>query len=59
MYFASNLYECKVLLIDHSIIANFSKFNSIFNKHFSKFNAVNLSIGVDKIQNILWCIDLP
>ena len=34
--------------------SNFSKFSSIFDKNFSKFNTLNFGIGGDKIQNVLW-----
>ena len=49
-YLAINLQKCRVLLIDGSVIANFSKFSSIFDKHFLKFNTLNFGIGGDKIQ---------
>ena len=55
-YLAINLQKSIVLLIGDSIIANFSRFSSIFDKHFSKFNAFNFGIG-DKIQNVLWSIN--
>ena len=51
------MQKCRVLLIGDSIIANFSKFSSIFDKDFSKFNPLNFSIREDKIQNIPWCIN--
>ena len=56
-YLAVNSQKCRVLLIGDSIFANFSKLSSIFDKHFSKFNALNFGIGGDKIQNVLWCIN--
>ena len=45
------------MLIGDSIIANFSKFSSIFDKLFSKFHPLNFGIGGDKIQNVLWRIN--
>ena len=44
---------CRVLLTGDSIIANFSKFSSIFDKHFSKFHPLSFGIGGEKIQNVL------
>ena len=55
-YLAINSQKCRVLLIGDSIIANFSKFSPIFDKHFSKFHPLNFGIGGDKIQNVLWRI---
>ena len=55
-YLAINSQKCRVLLIGDSIIANFSKFSPIFDKHFSKFYPLNFGIGGDKIQNVLWRI---
>ena len=52
-YLAINLLKCRVLLIGESIIANFSKVSSIFDKLFSKFHPLNVGIGGDKIQNVL------
>ena len=52
-----NLERYRFFLIDDSIIDNFSKFSSIFRKHFSKFNTLSFSIGGDKIQNVLWRIN--
>ena len=52
-----NLERYRIFLIDDSIIDNFSKFSSIFCKHFSKFNTLSFSIGEDKIQNVLWRIN--
>ena len=51
-YLENNSEKCRVLLISYSIIANFSKFSCIFDKQFSKFSALSLSIGGDKIQNV-------
>ena len=48
-YLAINSQKYRVLLIGDSNIANFSKFSPIFDKHFSKFNTLNFSIGGDKI----------
>ena len=45
------------MLIGDSIIVNFTKFSSIFDKHFSKFHRLNFRIGADKIQNVLWRIN--
>ena len=45
------------MLLGDSIFANFSKFSSLFDKHFSKFNTLNFGIGGDKIQNVLWHIN--
>ena len=56
-YLAINLQKCRVLLIGDSIIANFSRFSSIFDKYFSKFHPLNLGIGGDKTQNKLWRIN--
>ena len=56
-YLAINSQKYRVLLIDDSIIANFSKFSSIFDKHFSKFHPLIFSIGGDKVQNLLWRIN--
>ena len=56
-YLAISSQKCKVFLIGDSIIAKFSKFNSVFDKYFSKFNTLNFGIGGDKIQNVLWCIN--
>ena len=55
-YLAINLQKCRVLLTGDSIIANFSKFSPIFDKHFSKFHPLNFDLGGDKIQNVLWDI---
>ena len=57
-YLAINLQRCRVLLIADSIIVYFSKFSSIFDKHFSKFHPFSFGIGRDKIQNILWHINM-
>ena len=56
-YLAINLLKCRVLLIGESIIANFSKLSSIFDKLFSKFHPLNVGIGGDKIQNVLWHVN--
>ena len=57
-YLAINLRRCRVLLIADSIIVYFSKFSSIFDKHFSKFHPFSFGIGRDKIQNILWHLNM-
>ena len=57
-YLAIHSQKCRVLLIGDSIIANISKFSSIFDKLFSKFHLLNFSIGGDKIQNVLWRINI-
>ena len=51
------MLKCRVLLIGESIIANFSKLSSIFDKLFSKFHPLNVGIGGDKIQNVLWHVN--
>ena len=56
-YLAIILQKCRVLLIGDSIIANFSKFSPIFDKHFSKFHSLNFGIGGNKIRNVLWRIN--
>ena len=56
-YLTINLLKCRVLLIGESIIANFSKLSSIFDKLFSKFHPLNVGIGGDKIQNVLWHVN--
>ena len=57
-YLAINSQKCRVLLIGDSIIVKFSKFSSVFDKLFSKFDPLNFSIGGDKIQNVLWRINI-
>ena len=56
-YLAINTEKCRVFLIGDSMIANFSKFNSIFDKHFSKFHPLNFCIGGDNTQNVQWRIN--
>ena len=56
-YLSINLQKCRVLLIVDSIIANFSKFSSIFDKHLSQFNTFNFGIGGEKLQNVVWRIN--
>ena len=55
---AINSQKCRVLLIGDSVIANFSKFSSIFDKPFSKFRPLNFDIRGDKIQNVLRRINI-
>ena len=56
VYPAIKSQRCRVLLIGDSVIANFSKFSHIFDKHFSKFYPLNFGIARDKIQNVPWRI---
>ena len=43
-----------LILIGDSIIANFNQFDDVFNRYFKGHNTLNLGVGGDKIQNVLW-----
>lgn len=43
-----------VILCGDSIIAGLSRYNSVWNKHFKPWNALNFGIGGDQTQHVLW-----
>ena len=44
----------ETLLIGDSIISGFSRYGGVWQKHFGHLNALNLGIGGDKTQHVLW-----
>ena len=48
------------LLLGHSIVAVLSRHPNVWNEYLAGINALNLSIGEDRVENILWrAINLP
>ena len=48
------------LLLGDSIVAGLSRYPNVWNEYFAKINALNLGIGGDRVENILWqVINLP
>ena len=48
------------LLIGDSMIAGLSCYSNVWDRYFKLLNAINCSIGGDRVQNILWlCQNLP
>ena len=43
-----------------SIVAGLSRYPNVWNDYFAQINALNLGIGGDRVENVLWqAIDLP
>ena len=49
----SNL-NSKVLLIGDSLIANLCFFPDTWKDHFSRYDALNLGVAGDKVENVRW-----
>ena len=48
------------LLLGDSTVAGLSRYPNVWNKYFAPINALNLGIGGDRVENVLWrAIDLP
>ena len=47
----------KLLLIGDSLVANLYFFPDIWNEYFSYHDTINLGVGGDKTQNVLWRIE--
>ena len=48
------------LLLGDSIVAGLSRYPNVWNDYFAQINALNLGIGGDHVENVLWrAIDLP
>ena len=48
------------LLLGDSIVAGLSRYPNVWNEYFAPINALNLGIGGDRVENVLWrAIDLP
>ena len=48
------------LLLGDFIVAGLSRYPNVWNEYFAPINALNLGIGGDCIENVLWwAIDLP
>ena len=48
------------LLLGDSIVAGLSRYPHVWNEYFAQKNVLNLGIGGDRIENVLWqAIDLP
>lgn len=53
-YVKANAGPCDVLLVGDSITI---QWGDAWNKHFPKLKAINIGIGGDKTQNVLWRLD--
>ena len=42
------------LLLEDSIIASLSRYLEVWHRYFTPFNALNLGIGGDQVENMLW-----
>ena len=48
------------LLLGDSIVAGLSRYPNVWNEYFTPINALNLGIGGDRVENVLWrAMDLP
>ena len=48
------------LLLEESIVAGLSRYLNVWNEYFAHINALNLGIGGDRVEIVLWrAIDLP
>ena len=48
------------LLLGDSIVAGLSRYPNVWNEYFAQINALNLGIGGDRVENVLWkAINLP
>ncbi len=62
-YVQSNSGPCDVLLVGDSITQQWGSpldkgvLNDAWMKHFAKLKTINIGIGGDKVQNVLWRID--
>ena len=46
--------QARVILLGDSLIANLSRYPSVWDRHLKPLNAVNCGIGGDCTQNVLW-----
>ena len=44
----------KTLIIGDSLVSGLSRFADVWERHFAPLQAVNLGIGGDRIQHVLW-----
>ena len=49
--------QAKVVLLGDSLVANLSRYPSVWDTHLSPYNTVNCGIGGDRTQNVLWRVD--
>ena len=49
--------QVKVILLGDSIMANRTRYPSVWDDHLSPFNTVNCGIGGDRTQHVLWRAD--
>ena len=42
------------LLLGDSIVAGLSRYPNVWNEYFAQINALNLGIGEDRFENVLW-----
>ena len=64
-YHSNHCFKIKVskpniLLLGDSIVAGQSRYPNVWNEYFAQINTLNLGIGGDCVENVLWqAIDLP
>ena len=49
--------QAKVILLGDSLVANLSRYPSVWDRHLGPHNVVNCGIGGDHTQNVLWRVD--
>ena len=55
-----NELKSNTLLLGESIVAGLSRYPYLWKEYFAPINALNLGIGRDRVENVLWrAIDLP
>ena len=59
-YFKIKDSKPNTLLLGDSIVAGLSRYPNVWNGYFAQINPLNLGIGRDRVENVLWrAIDLP
>ena len=49
--------QAEVVLLGDSLVANLSRYPSVWDHHLANFNIVNCGIGGDHTQNVLWRVE--
>ena len=58
-YFMIKDSKTNTLLLEDSIVSDLSRYLNVWNEYLAPINALNVSIGGDPIENVLWwAIDL-